>query len=158
MVLVLVMFNSVLLVPESRKAESTDVGIIASEGESYTKTQSWLYLLNKLCIYLTRHSCNGTSFSCEGGQGKQDVEASMNHLTIWSDLWHLHQNTASWNCVNITVKYLNQKRMIGTSFTITVWYFPTGRSLARSVRLFWGYKIMESDINLLSFLRNLRPP
>jgi hypothetical protein len=40
MVLVLLMLNSVLPVPESRKAEGTDVGIIASKGESYTKTTS----------------------------------------------------------------------------------------------------------------------
>jgi len=40
MVLVLLMFNSVLPVPESRKTASTDVGIIASESESYTKTLS----------------------------------------------------------------------------------------------------------------------
>jgi hypothetical protein len=32
------MLSSVLLVPESRKDESTDVSIIAREGESYTKT------------------------------------------------------------------------------------------------------------------------
>jgi hypothetical protein len=40
MVLVFLMLNSVLPVPESRKAESTDVGIIARKGESYTKTLS----------------------------------------------------------------------------------------------------------------------
>lgn len=141
MVLVLLMFNSVLPVPESRKTASTDVGIIASESESYTKTLSWWYLLNKHCVYLTRYSCNGTRFSCEGWQGKQDAEASMNHLRIWNDLWHLHQNTASGKCVNITVKYLNHKCMIETCFTITVWCLPRGRCLARSVRLFLGHEV-----------------
>lgn len=40
MVLVVLMLDSVLPVPESRKAESTEVGIIESEAESYTKTLS----------------------------------------------------------------------------------------------------------------------
>jgi len=82
----------------------------------------------------------------------------MNHLRIRSDLWHLHQNTTRGKCVNITVKYLNQKRMNGACLTITVWYFPTGRCPVRSVRLLLGHDIMGSDINLLSFQRNLRPP
>jgi hypothetical protein len=82
----------------------------------------------------------------------------MNHLRNRSDLWQLHQNTATGKCVSITVKYLNQKRMIGTCLTITIWYFPTGRCLVRSVPMLLGQDIMGSDINLRSFQTNLRPP